>query len=84
MADFDKALEILGPDAADLMAEFLERVRDKSVAEIAPILMEFKNRLPDREFTQQEREVIIEAALQSMPEGERNRYKTIMKMLKVV
>lgn len=84
MADMDKMMEILGPEAAGLLAEFLGKIEGKSMLELTPILMEFKKRLPDREFSQEEKSIIIEAALQSMPEGEQNRYKSMLKMFKIV
>ena len=84
MADMDKVLEILGPEAAVLLADFLGKIEGKNMNEMAPILVEFKAKLPDREFSPEERQIVIEAALQSMPEGQRNRYKGILKMLKIV
>ena len=82
--DNPKTTQILGEETTALFAEFLEKIKDKNVMELAPILNEFKARLPkDVAFTPQQKEIIIEETLLTMPEAERNRYKTMMKILNI-
>ena len=77
--------EMLEPETAELLAEFLEKVKGKGLHEMMPVLAEFKRRLPkDKVFTEEEKAAIIEEALSAMPEQEKNRYKTFLKMLKIV
>jgi len=74
---------MLGDENVALLEEFMGKIKDKSLNEIMPILMEFKNRLPnDRQFTQQEKEQIIAAAIGSIPDEEKNSYKAMLKVLK--
>lgn len=79
------ALDMLEPEMAELLTEFLDKIKGKSIGEIMPILAEFKGRLPkDRTFTEEERGLIVEEALGSMPEDERNRYKTFLKVMRIL
>ncbi|MCL2854559.1 MAG: hypothetical protein FWE21_02950 [Defluviitaleaceae bacterium] len=80
----NKAMEVLGAENADLLQEFVGRVQGKSMMELPGILMEFKARLPkDKVFTPQESEFIMEAAMAGLPEAEKNRYKSMLKILKI-
>jgi len=68
-----------------LLDEFLGKIKGKSMAEMMPILSDFKNRLPkDKSFTDQEKALIIEEALADMPDDEKNRYKSFLKMIKII
>jgi hypothetical protein len=68
-----------------LLTEFLERIEGKNINELMPILMEFKDRLPkDKVFTQEEKEEIFEAAVKNLPENEKNKYKSMLKMFRVM
>jgi len=83
--DNPRTMEILGEENAALFTEFLGRIKGKSVLELPPILSEFKARLPaDMEFSPAQKDIIIEEALVTMPEQERNRYKSMLKILKIV
>jgi len=78
-------LEMLEPEMAKLLTEFLEKIKGKGFKELLPILAEFKAQLPkDRVFSEAERNAIIEEALTGMSEDERNRYKMFLKMIKAV
>jgi len=82
---YGAALDMLEPDMAQLLEEFLGKIKGKGIGEMMPILAEFKSRLPkDRVFTPEEKAAIVEEALSAMPEDERNRYKTFLKMMKIV
>ena len=77
--------DALRPEIAELLTEFLDKIKGKSMSELIPILTEFKKRLPkDMVFTDEEKNVIVEEALSSMTEDERNRYKTFLKMMKII
>ena len=81
----NKTLEMLGPDHAALMTEFLEKIKGKSTPQLIPILMEFKEKLPkDVEFTQEQKAAIINEALNSIPDEEKPHYKSMMKVLKII
>ena len=68
-----------------LLTEFLERIEGKSMNELMPILMEFKERLPKgRVFSQEEKQEIFEAAVKNLPDAEKNKYKTMLKMFKII
>jgi len=76
---------VLSPEIAELLAEFLDKIKGKSMSEMIPVLTEFKKRLPkDIVFTDDEKNMIVEEALSSMPDEERNRYKTFLKMMKII
>ncbi|MDR2167351.1 MAG: hypothetical protein LBE35_05820 [Clostridiales bacterium] len=80
-----RTMEILGEENAALFAEFLDKIRGKGIYELPPILMEFKARLPkDKEFTAAEKNIIIEETLAGLPEDEKNQYKSMMKILKIM
>jgi len=75
----------LEPEMSALLEEFLEKIRGKSMTQMMPILSEFKSKLPkDRVFTDEEKNMIIEEALADMNDDEKNRYKTFLKMVKVI
>lgn len=79
------AMETLEPEMAELLAEFLEKIRGKGIKEMMPILAEFKKRLPkDRTFSEEEKNAILEEALAGMPDEEQNKYKMFLKMIKFV
>ena len=79
------SLAMLEPEMAELLAEFLEKIKDKGIKEMMPVLAEFKKRLPkDRTFSDEEKSAIIEGALASMPDDEKNRYKAFLKMVNFV
>jgi len=76
---------LLEPELSELLAEFLQRLQGKSLKEIMPILSEFKSRLPkDTTFSEEQKSAIIERALEDMPEDERARYKTFLKMFAMI
>jgi ubiquinone biosynthesis protein UbiJ len=82
---YEAALDMLEPEMAELLTEFLGKIRGKTIGEMMPVLAEFKGRLPkDRVFTEEERSLIVEEALSAMPEEEKNRYKTFLKMMKII
>ena len=75
----------LEPEMAALLDEFLDKIRGKGITEMMPILSEFKGRLPkDKVFTDEEKNLIIEEVLSGMPDDEKNRCKTFLKMMKVI
>jgi hypothetical protein len=75
----------LKPETTALLNEFLDKIKGKTMTEMMPILAEFKSRLPkDRTFTDEEKNLIIEEALSEMPDDEKNRYKTFLKMMKII
>ena len=75
----------LEPEMAALLNEFLDKIKGRSMTEMMPILAEFKGRLPkDRIFTDEEKNLIIEEALSGMPDEEKNKYKTFLKMMKII
>ena len=79
----EKTMEILGQENTALLSEFLGKIRGKSMNEIVPLLSEFKKRLPEgKVFSQEEKDVIIEEALNNLPEDERNKYKTFLKTMR--
>ena len=83
--DNPRTMEILGAENTALFNEFLGKIKGKSVMELPPILVEFKARLPqDMQFTAEQKDIIIEEALFTMPMEERNRYKTMLKILNIV
>ena len=68
-----------------LLTEFLERIEGKSMNELVHILMEFKERLPEgRVFSREEKQEIFEAAVKNLPDAEKNKYKTMLKMFKII
>ena len=76
---------LLEPEMAALLDEFLGKIKGKNMTEMMPILAEFKGRLPkDRVFTDEEKNAIIEEALADMPEDDKNRYKSFLKMVKAI
>jgi len=76
---------ILEPEMAALLDEFLGKIKGKSITEMMPILAEFKSRLPkDKTFTDEEKNMIIEEALSGMSDDEKNRYKALLKTVKVI
>ena len=78
-------LEGLEPELALLCHDFLEQVKGKTMGETMPILAEFKNKLPkDRVFTDEEKSIVIEAALKDLTEDERKRYKSFFRMLRII
>ena len=75
----------LEPEIAALLEEFLEKIRGKNTVEIMQILAEFKSRLPkERVFTDEEKNHIVEEALRPMADAEKNKYKTFLKMMKII
>lgn len=83
--DNPRTAEILGEENMALFSELLEKVRGKSVMELPPILNEFKSRLPKNvSFTPEQKDILIEEAMITMPESEKNRYKSIMKALNII
>jgi hypothetical protein len=75
----------LEPELIILFEEFLNRIQGKSMAEIMPILAEFKSKMPkNREFSDEERRVILESALQTLPEEQQSKFNAMLKMWKVV
>jgi len=75
----------LEPEMAALLDEFLVKIKGKSITEMMPILAEFQRRLPkDRTFTDEEKSLIIEEALSSMPDEEKNKYRAFMKTFKLI
>jgi len=75
----------LEPEMAALLDEFLDKIKGKSMTEMMPVLAEFKSRLPkDRVFTDEEKNQIIEGALSGMGDDEKNRYKSFLKMMKII
>ena len=84
-SSYGSALDMLEPEMAELLTEFLEKIKGKGIGEMLPILAEFKGKLPkDRVFTEEERGLIVEEALSPMAEDEKNRYKTFLKMMKII
>jgi hypothetical protein len=80
-----KTMEILGQENSALLAEFLDKIKGKSLHEIMPILMEFKARLPkDMQFSEAEKNIIIEETLANLPDDEKNQYKSMLKILKIM
>ena len=78
-------MEMLEPEMAELLSEFLDKIKGKSMAQMMPVLAEYKARLPsDRTFSPMEKNAILEEALGGMAEEERNRFKTFLKMAKIV
>jgi len=76
---------ILEPEMAALLDEFLGKIKGKSITEMMPILAEFKSRLPkDKTFTDEEKNLIIEEALSGMTNDEKNRYKALLKTVKII
>jgi len=77
--------DILPLEHNALLEEFMGKIKDKSIHEILPILMEFKQRLPqDKIFTTAEKNAIIEQAMANVPEEEKNSYKSMLKILKFI
>jgi len=78
-------LDMLQPHISELIQEFLEKVKGKGMKEMLPVLAEFKGRLPkDQAFSDAEKNAILEAALNGIPDEEQNRYKSFMKMIGVL
>jgi len=72
-------------ETIELLEQFLEKIKGKNMAQTILLLSEFKEKLPkDRIFSKKEKDIIIEAALNSVPEEEKNRYKNFLKMMKAV
>jgi len=75
----------LDPEMTELLDEFLVKIKGKSVAEMMPILAEFQHRLPkNKTFTDEEKSLIIEEALSNMTDEEKNKYRTFLKMMRVI
>ena len=75
----------LEPEISALLEEFLGKIKGKSLTEMMPILAEFKARLPkDKSFSDEEKNLIIEEALRPMPDSEKNKYKTFLKIMKII
>jgi len=76
---------VLEPEIAALLEEFLGKIKGKSIMEMMPVLAEFKSRLPeDRVFSDEEKNLIVEEALRPMLDAEKNKYKTFLKMMKII
>jgi len=83
--DNPRTVEILGEANTALFTEFLDKIKGKSLMELPPILMDFKSKLPpELEFSPEQKNIIIEEALFTMPTEEQNRYKSMLKILKIV
>jgi len=81
----NETYEILGGENTALLNEFMDKIKDKSLSELMPILLEFKQRLPqDKIFTTAEKNAIIEQAMANIPEEEKNSYKSMLKILKFI
>ena len=81
----EKTKVIIGQEGAELVAEFLAKIKGKSINEILPLLGQFKRRLPQGvTFTQQERDIIIEEALNGMAPDDKNRYKSFLKTMGIL
>lgn len=77
--------DIIEPEMAELLKEFLEKIKNKSAHDMMSVLAEFNSRLPkDKTFTHEQKSTIIEEALKNMPDEEKNRYKTFFKMMNLV
>ena len=75
----------LDSESTELLQEFLNKIKNKNIVEIMPILAEFKNRLPkDKVFSDEEKNTIIEEVLSSMPDEEKNKYKMFLKTMKII
>jgi len=80
-----KTIEILGSENTALLSEFLDKIKGKSINEIIPLLSEFKKRLPEgKSFTPEEKEAILEEALNTLPESEKNKYKAFLKTMRIM
>ena len=83
--EYGATLDMSEPKTAELLTEFLGKIKGKGISEMMPILAEFKGKLPkDRVFTDDERSLIMEEALGAMPEDEKNRYKTFLKIMRII
>ena len=86
----DESMELvnninLEPEIAKLLNEFLEETKGRTMAEMLPVLSRFKSRLPkDRVFSNEQKNQIIEAALNNMPDNEKNKYKALLKTLRII
>ena len=84
-ADINEIATKLDLETSKLLLEFLEEIKGKDIPETLKLMAEYKKRIPkDIEFTKEERAAIVEAALANFPESEQNKYKSILKMAKIV
>jgi len=87
MMDYDAikknpAFKDLEPERVEMLIELAKRLEGKGAVEALGILSEFSRKFPaGREFTKEERAVMIGAFLESMPRDERVKYESLLKII---
>jgi len=72
----------LEPARAEALKAVMLRLQGKSTAESLPIVMDFMKKLPEgHKLSHGELNAMAEAILSSLPESDRNRFKTMLKMM---
>ena len=78
------AFHSLEPARVEALKGVMVRLEGKSVTESLPIVMEFMKKLPaGHELSRGELNAMAEAILAGLPEGDRNRFKAMLKMMGV-
>ena len=68
----------LSQEQQAFLEETLERIRGKSIPEAVAVISDAAKRMPKgREFTKEERMMMVEKVLETVPEGERGKYRKI-------
>lgn len=75
-------IEGLDEQAIADMRGFLEDAKGKSMGEVAAMLGDLQQKLPfNKDFSAEEREAIIESALNHLPDSDKNKFKTILNLM---
>jgi len=75
---------MLNDETVGVLEDFLVRIKDKNMGEQLSILSEFRNKMPFKNYTKEEKNTIIEEALSNMENKDRNKYKTFLKVMQVL
>lgn len=70
--------------ATGILGEFLEQINGKNMAEQLAILSVYRDKIPNKNFSQDEKNSIIEDALSRISDDDKNKYKAFLKLMRVL
>ncbi len=88
MIDFDNlfkqnAFDCIEKEKLELFKQFAQNIKGKNLEEIFFDIVTFFNSIPkDKSLTQAEREAIIKAVIQEIPEHEQKKFANILNIIK--
>jgi len=78
----NQAFRTLEPTRVEALKGVMHRLEGKTTTESLPIVMDFMKKLPaGHELSREELNAMAEAILSGLPESDRNRFKTMLKMM---